>query len=56
MWQQTNHPTERAIGLRLKVRSKLMSGVKVAEPITGFARLRGWMYQQGERIELGCLL
>lgn len=45
-----------AIGLCLKIRSKLMRGFKVAEQIRGFARLRGWMYEQGERVELGGLL
>lgn len=56
VWQQTNNATESAIGLCLKIRSKLMRGYKVAEHISGFARLRGWMYEQGERIELGRLL
>lgn len=56
VWQQTNNETERAIGLCLKIRSKLMRGFKVDDHITGFARLRGWMYGQGGRIELGSLL
>jgi len=56
VWRATNNATESAIGLCLKIRSKLMRGYKVAEHISGFARLRGWMYEQGERIELGGLL
>ena len=56
VWQATNNATESAIGLCLKIRSKLMRGFKVGEHISGFARLRGWMYEQGERIELGGLL
>ena len=56
VWQQTNNKTEAAIGLCLKIRSKLMRGFKVAEHIKGFAKMRGWMYEQGDRIELGCLL
>lgn len=56
VWQQTNNPTESAIGLCLKIRSKLMRGYKVAEHIRGFAHLRGWMYGQGERVEIGQLL
>ena len=35
VWQQTNNPTESAIGLCLKIRSKLMRGYKVAEHIRG---------------------
>ena len=56
VWQETNNATESAIGRCLKIRSKLMRGFKVGEHISGFARLRGWMYEQGERIELGSLL
>ncbi|MFL6216796.1 MAG: hypothetical protein ACJ74J_23140, partial [Blastocatellia bacterium] len=56
VWQATNNATEAAIGLCLKIRSKVMRGYKVGEHIGGFARLRGWMYEQGERIELGRLL
>jgi hypothetical protein len=56
VWQATNNATESAIGLCLKIRSKLMRGYKVADHISGFARLRGWMYEQRERVELGCLL
>jgi hypothetical protein len=56
VWQATNNQTEKAIGLCLKIRSKLMRGFKVAEHISGFAHLRGWMYQQGDRIEMGSLL
>lgn len=56
VWHETNNATESAIGLCLKIRSKLMRGFKVAEHISGFARLRGWMYEQGERVELGGLL
>lgn len=56
VWQATNNARESAIGLCLKIRSKLMRGFKVAEHISGFARLRGWMYEQGERVELGGLL
>ncbi|HEX5736510.1 MAG TPA: hypothetical protein VF131_27005, partial [Blastocatellia bacterium] len=56
VWQTTNNKTEAAIGLCLKIRSKLMRGFKVAEHIKGFAQMRGWMYSQGDRIELGCLL
>jgi propanediol dehydratase large subunit len=56
VWHETNNATESAIGLCLKIRSKLMRGYKVAEHISGFARLRGWMYEQSERVELGCLL
>ena len=56
VWQTTNNKTETAIGLCLKIRSKLMRGFKVAEHIKGFAKMRGWMYEQGDRIELGCLL
>ena len=52
---ETNKATEAAIGLCLKIRSKRMSGDKVAEPSSGFARLRGGMNEQGERIELGGL-
>lgn len=40
----------------LKIRSKLMRGFKVDDHITGFARLRGWIYEQRERAELGNLL
>lgn len=56
VWQATNNATESAIGLCLKIRSKLMRGFKVAEHIKGFAEMRGWMYEQGDRIELGSLL
>jgi hypothetical protein len=56
VWQTTNNQTEKAIGLCLKIRSKLMRGFKVAEHIKGFAKMRGWMYEQGDRIELGSLL
>jgi hypothetical protein len=56
VWHETNNATESAIGLCLKIRSKLMRGYKVAEHSSGFARLRGWMYEQGKRIELGGLL
>jgi hypothetical protein len=56
VWQATNNPTERAIGLCLKIRSKLMRGFKVAEHISGFAQMRAWVYEQGDRIELGRLL
>jgi hypothetical protein len=56
VWQQTNNQTESAIGRCLKIRSKLMRGFKVVEHISGFARLRGWMYEQGEHIELCRLL
>jgi len=56
VWEQTNNATEAAIGLCLKIRSKLMRGFKDGEHIKGFAQMRGWMYSQGERIELGCLL
>ena len=56
VWHETNKATESAIGLCLKIRSKLMRGDKVAEQVSGFARLRGWMYEQGERVELGRLL
>lgn len=56
VWEETNNQTESAIGLCLKIRSKLMRGFKVAEHISGFARLRGWMYEQGERVELGSLV
>lgn len=56
VWQATNNPTEAAIGLCLKIRSKLMRGFKIAEHIKGFAKMRGWMYEQGDRIELGNLL
>ena len=56
VWQETNNQTEAAIGLCLKIRSKMMRGFKVAEHIRGFAHLRGWMYKQGDRIELGGLL
>jgi hypothetical protein len=56
VWRQTNNATERAIGQCLKVRSKLMRGFKESEHIRGFARLRWWMYGQGDRIELGSLL
>jgi hypothetical protein len=56
VWQATNNATESAIGLCLKIRSKLMRGYKVAEHISGFARLRGWMYEQSGRVELGGLL
>jgi hypothetical protein len=56
VWQQTNNATESAIGLCLKIRSRLMRGVKVAEHIRGFAQVRGWMYGQGDRVEIGQLL
>lgn len=56
VWHETNNATESAIGLCLKIRSQLMRGYKVVEHISGFARLRGWMYEQGEHIELGGLL
>ncbi len=56
VWQTTNNKTEAAIGLCLKIRSKLMRGFKVSEHIKGFAKMRGWIYEQGDRIELGCLL
>jgi len=56
VWQVTNNSTEAAIGLCLKIRSKLMRGFKVSEHIKGFAEMRGWMYEQGDRIELGSLL
>lgn len=56
VWQATNNATESAIGLCLKIRSKLMRGFKVGEHISEFARLRGWMYEQGEHVELGGLL
>ena len=56
VWQVTNNQTEAAIGLCLKVRSKLMRGFKVAEHIKGFAQVRGWMYEQGDRIEMGSLV
>jgi Transposase IS66 family len=56
VWQTTNNKTEAAIGLCLKIRSKLMRGFKVAEHIKGFAQVRGWMYEQGDRIEMGSLL
>lgn len=56
VWQETNNATESAIGLCLKIRSKVMRGFKVGEHISGFARLRGWMYEQGEGVELGGLL
>jgi hypothetical protein len=54
--QVTNNQTGAAIGPCLKMRSKLMGGFKVAEHIKGFAQLRGWMYQQGDRVEMGSLL
>ena len=56
VWQTTNNATEAAIGLCLKIRSKLMRGFKVGDHIEGFARMRGWMYSQGDRVEMGCLL
>lgn len=56
VWQVTNNPTEAAIGLCLKIRSKQMRGFKVGEHIKGFAKMRGWIYSQGDRIELGSLL
>jgi hypothetical protein len=56
VWQTTNNATEAAIGLCLKIRSKQMRGFKVEEHIKGFAKLRGWMYSQGDRIEMGCLV
>lgn len=56
VWQTTNNQTEAAIGLCLKIRSKQMRGFKIAEHISGFAKMRGWMYEQGDRIELGNLL
>jgi hypothetical protein len=56
VWHETNNTTESAIGLCLKIRSKLRRGYKVADHISGFARLRGWMTEQSERVELGCLL
>jgi hypothetical protein len=56
VWQYTNNATERVIGLSLKIRGKLMRGFKVAEHISGFARLKGWMMSQGERVELSRLL
>lgn len=56
VWQHTNNTTERAIGLSLKVRSKLMRGFKVKEHIVGFAQMIGWMRGQGERAEVGKLL
>jgi hypothetical protein len=56
VWEQTNNATERAIGLCLKTRSKQMRGFKVAEHIKGIAQMRGWIYEQGDRIELGSLL
>jgi hypothetical protein len=56
VWQTTNNKTEAAIGLCLKIRSKQMRGFKVAEHIRGFAHLKGWIYQQGDSIELGSLL
>jgi hypothetical protein len=56
VWEVTNNETEAAIGLCLKVRSKLMRGFKVADHIKGFAQMRGWIYQQGDRIEMGALV
>lgn len=56
VWKETNNQTEAAIGLCLKIRSKLMRGFKVAEHIKGYAQLRGWMYKQAERVQLGSLL
>ncbi|HKQ05102.1 MAG TPA: hypothetical protein VJ464_08230 [Blastocatellia bacterium] len=56
VWPYTNNPTERVIGLSLKIRAKLMRGFKVKEHISGFARLKGWMMRQGERVELSRLL
>jgi hypothetical protein len=56
VWEQTNNATERIIGQCLKIRSKQMRGFKQSEHIRGFALLRGWMYCQGDRVELGCLL
>jgi len=56
VWQHTNNATERAIGLSLKVRAKLMRGFKVKEHIVGFAQMIGWMRGQGERVEVGKLL
>jgi hypothetical protein len=56
VWEQTNNATERAIGLCLKIRSKLMREFKVTDHLTGFAGLRGWMNEQGESVELGWLL
>jgi len=55
VWQTTNNATEAAIGLCLKIRSKQMRGFKVEEHIKGFVKLRGWMYSQGDRIEMGSL-
>jgi len=56
VWQQTNNATERSIGQCLKIRSKQMRGFKEPEHIRGFAQLRGWMYEQADKVELGCLL
>jgi len=56
VWQTTNNPTESAIGLCLKIRSKQMRGFKVGDHIKGFAKMRGWMYEQGDRVEMGYLL
>jgi hypothetical protein len=56
VWQETNNKTEAAIGLCLKIRSKMMRGFKVSEHIKGFAQLKGWIYGQGDRIELGGLV
>ena len=56
VWQVTNNQTEAAIGLCLKIRSKQMRGFKVSEHIKGFAEMRGWMYEQGDKIEMGSLV
>ena len=47
VWRTTNNKTETAIGLCLKIRSKLMRGFKVAEHIKGFAKLRGGCMSKG---------
>jgi hypothetical protein len=56
VWQQTNNATERAIGLHLKIHSKLIRGFKVKENIVGFVKLMSWMRQTEDRICLGDLL
>jgi hypothetical protein len=55
VWEYTNNATERAIGLCLKIRSKVMRGFKVKENILGFVHLVDWMRQSGQRVYFGFL-
>ena len=53
---QTNNPTEQAIGRLLKVRSKTMRGFKKSENIVGFVNVTAWIDRQDGFVQMGALV